>query len=389
MTTVQVPSRTKAGQFYEVTIALDGTPICSCPASFYPHRLTCWHVKYVQEEMMTNETSRALVPVVIQPPVALLHTQRDLDVIKETAAMVYAGGVSLPKELNSPEKVAAIMLYGLELGLRPMTAIQHLYLVDGKVAASAQVMAGLCMNKEKDIEFHVEQLDESICTIRMIRPSRHVNETRTITWAQIKTAGLARGNNLQYPEDRLTYHTMKRLCRLYAPDLINGLDEGVAVPGVTESQWRVEESDLYNEGDAPAIAQAVQAPPAPSTPAPAPPQPPDELTVAYMDLVAAHGAPAGVAVMDWAIEQWPGITGTKGRVDKTKLDGAQAMALVSEMRRYTRTGVARCAEDQHEGRYNEETTLLSCSVCGLAMEDAPFADPTETPEPVAQTALPV
>jgi hypothetical protein len=49
------------------------------------------------------------------------------------------------------------------------------------------------------------------------------------------------------------YHTTKRLCRLYAPDLINGLDEGVAVAGVTEAHepWPVDDG-LYNEGDAPA-----------------------------------------------------------------------------------------------------------------------------------------
>lgn len=254
---VSVPSRTTAGVSYDVVVGLDGTLECNCPASFYPRRGECWHLKFVREELeMTTEMSRALVPIVVQPPTALLHTQHDLDIINNTAAMVFAGGVSLPKELNTKEKVAAVMLYGLELGLRPMTAIQHLYIVEGKVAASAQVMVGLCMNKERDIEFHVEQLDATICTIRMIRPSRHVNETKTITWEQIKLAGLARGNNLQYPEDRLTYHTVKRLCRLYAPDLINGMDEGMAVPGVTESEWRVEAGDLYNEGDAPQLAPA-------------------------------------------------------------------------------------------------------------------------------------
>jgi hypothetical protein len=181
---VLVPSRSKPGAYYEVAIGLDGVLICNCPASFYPRRGECVHVKGVGKDIEMSNESTALVPITVRQPVALLHSQHDLDVIKETAAMVYAGGVSLPAALNTKEKVAAVMLYGLELGLRPMTAIQHLYIVDGKVSASAQVMAGLCMSKEKDIEFHVEQLDASVCTIRMIRPSRHVNEYRTITWQQ-------------------------------------------------------------------------------------------------------------------------------------------------------------------------------------------------------------
>ena len=237
--------------WYAVTRGVDYSLICSCIASFYPYRGECWHLNEARKVFGMTTESKALVPVVVVPPQALLPTQRDLDVINQAAAMVYAGGVSLPPELNTKEKVAAIMLYGLELGLRPMTAIQNLYIVKGRVAASAQVMAGLCMNKEKDIEFHVEQTDGEVCTIRMVRPSRRVNEAMTITWDMIKRANLAGGQNANYPEDRLRYHCMKRLCRTYAPDLINGLDEGVPVAGVTESEWRVEEADLYNEGDAP------------------------------------------------------------------------------------------------------------------------------------------
>jgi hypothetical protein len=249
---VLVPSRSKAGAYYEVAIGLDGVLICNCPASF--NYLECWHVKQVREDLMTNQTT-ALVPVKVAPSTSLLPTQHDLDIVQQAAAMAYAGAVSLPAELNTKEKVAAVMLYGLEIGLRPMTAIQHLYIVKGKVSASAQAMAGLCMNKEPDIEFHVDpRSDHMSCTVRMLRPSRHVDASLTVTWAQIQRANLAGGTNALYPEDRLRYHCIKRLCRLYAPDLINGLDEGVAVAGVTEAPhepWP-EDGGLYNEGDAPA-----------------------------------------------------------------------------------------------------------------------------------------
>ncbi len=145
------------------------------------------------------------------------------------------------------------MLYGLELGLRPMTAIQHLYIVTGKISASAQVMMGICMSREPSIQFHVKRTDAEACTIRMLRPSRDVDAELTITIQQIQKAGLMNNPmNQAYPEDRLRYHCIKRLCRTYAPDLINGLDEGVSVTGVTApAPWPVEDGDLYNEGDAP------------------------------------------------------------------------------------------------------------------------------------------
>lgn len=250
---VRVPSRKDPAVFYDVMVGLDGALQCTCPASF--RNLKCWHVADVQEEMnMTNQTTRELVPVVVSPSVELLPSSHDLDVVERAAAMAYAGAVSLPAELNTKEKVAAVMLYGLELGLKPMTAIRHLYIVKGKVSPSAEVMAGMCMAKERDIAFHIEELTAQKCTIRMVRPSRNVNEAYTVTWDQITRANLAGGTNANYPEDRLRYHCMKRLMRAYAQDLINNMDEGVVLPGLNEGEsWRptVVDSDFYNEGDAP------------------------------------------------------------------------------------------------------------------------------------------
>lgn len=251
--TVRVPSRSTAGVFYDVVIGLDGVLQCNCPASF--NRLKCWHVAYVQEELnMTTETSRALTPIVVKPSVELLPSSHDLDVVERAAAMAFQGKVALPEELKTQQQVAAVMLYGLELGVKPMTALRHLYIVKGKVSPSAELMAGLCMAKEKDISFHIEELNESVCTIRMLRPSRKVDAVYTVTWQQIERAGLAsNGVNKQYPEDRLRYHCMKRLMRAYAQDLLNNLDEGVVLPGLDENKpWRptvVDSSDLYNEGD--------------------------------------------------------------------------------------------------------------------------------------------
>jgi hypothetical protein len=374
MNTVRVPSRTHAGHFYDVSIGIDGSLICSCPASF--NHLECWHQRFVKEEMMTNEASKALVPVVVQPSTALLPTSRELDLVERAAAMIYAGGVSLPKELNTKEKVAAVMLYGLELGLRPMTAIQHLFLINGKLGASAQVMAGMCMAKEPDISFPVERLDAQVCTMRMIRPSRHLNEVMTVTWEQIKRAGLDRNPmNQQYPEDRLRYHVVKRLCRLVAPDLINNMDEGVPVAGLSDpGSWRedkaLDDSDLYNEGDQPMLAASVAAPQAPEKPAAAP----DELTAVYMQLLDARGKEAGLAVMAWALETFPQAAGKNGHLDRSKLTAGEGAWVLEEMRRYIKTGVARCPEDGHEATINPDTALMECSTCGYAMEQ---------PEPVA------
>jgi hypothetical protein len=249
-------SRTRAGLFnHRITVALDGAVLCTCEAGL--NNLTCWAVGQVKQELaMTTET--ALVPVKVNPPARLIPTREERIDIKETAAMVVAGAVSLPEGITKPEQAAALMLYGWELGLSPMTSIQKLYMVKGHIAPSAEVMAGIAMRAEPDIRILIEKLTETECTLILERPSRNLKAGYSVTWSQIERAGLARDNrdgspstNKQYPEDRLRYHCMKRLLRAYCPDLINNLgsasvSESIAAPEdddeVIDGEYRVNRS---------------------------------------------------------------------------------------------------------------------------------------------------
>lgn len=249
---------------YDVRLCVDGGLLCECPASF--NHLKCHHQEKARKVFMATTTDIALRPVALSPMANLMPSKEDMDLVKQAAQMVFSGKVALPTELNSPEKVAAVMLYGLELGLRPMTAIRHLYIVNGRVSPSAEVMAALFMKADERNRLIVEKLEvkagpngagiaSGVCTIRLIRPARNIDERLTVDWEQIKRAGLARDNNLAYPEDRLRYHCTKRLCRAYAQDLINGLDDGPAITAMTVEDApapAIDEAALYNEGDEPA-----------------------------------------------------------------------------------------------------------------------------------------
>jgi len=265
-----VGSRTRPGREYRVDLAIDNTPVCECEAFAFGR--DCWHSKLIREELKMSE-STALVPVSISVPQSTLPSERELSLIDKAAAMAYEGAVALPKELNTKEKVAAVMLYGWELGLKPMTAIRHIYIVNGRPQPSAEVMAGALMASEPDAVLSVTELTDQTCTMRIRRPSRNIEASYTCTWAEYEKTGLARSDvALKYPRDRLRWHTTKRILRIYAPDAINGL-ESVPHP-IPEAEYReLDATDLYNEGD----VQDVQAPPRPTNPPPAPPQPrPDD-----------------------------------------------------------------------------------------------------------------
>jgi hypothetical protein len=176
-----------------------------------------------------------------------------MKLIDRAAQLAFSGAIALPKELNTKEKVGAVILYGLELGLAPMSALKHLYIVNGKVQPSTEVMAGLLLSRHPDARLLVEELTNERCVMRLIWPSRQVNDTYIVTWEDIKRAGLDKNEVAQkYPQDRLRYHATKRLLRIYAPDVINGLDQGSPVidPEATpEDEEAIDDAELWNPGD--------------------------------------------------------------------------------------------------------------------------------------------
>lgn len=251
--TWEADSRSRPGLKHVIRLAVDGALICTCEAGNFK-QAECWAVQQVRKEIdaMSETQSREIVPVNLTKREALLPTERDMQLIDKAAQMVLAGAVSLPKELNTKEKVGAVMLYGLELGLAPMSALRHLYIVNGKVQPSTEVMAGLLLSRYKDARLKVDELTNERCVMRLVWPSRDVNDTYIVTMEDLKRAGLADGEVAKkYPQDRLRYHATKRLLRIYAPDVINGMDQGA--PIVDESAGQnaddIDEAELWNPGD--------------------------------------------------------------------------------------------------------------------------------------------
>jgi len=390
VTTAYVPSRTTPGMRYRVDIAIDGTPICTCPG--FEHHGHCWHAEAVKKEERAMKEETALLPVKPVVSAALLPSARDLTLIDLAAAMAYAGAVSLPKELNTKEKVAAVMLYGYELGLKPMTAIRHIYIVEGRLEPSAEVMAGLLLASEPDARLSVVELTEESCTMRIIRPAKGINETYTVTMADAEKAGLAKRDGwLKYPKDRLRWHCTKRILRIYAPDATNAI-EALEHP-VPEAEWReVDNSELYNEGDIepgeqqepvaevsaqPAVTASAPSPPdagaqqaardtagrpaavdaalPPSASAPAQPEP-----VAPIDLLNAIGKKYGAKAALEARAILPSLFGT---ADLLKIEPDQRREYAA-MLRVRLSNV----EHEHELAYGPAGHPL-CSRCGAPLEE--------------------
>lgn len=262
-----VPSRSQPGVRYRVVVGIDGEPVCHCAG--YEFRASCWHIEYVKEHLLSDENT-ALVPIKVEPPKAVLPTKDELGVIGLIArSVVSAKGHAVPSHIDSSAKAAAVMLAGFELGVKPMTALRHVLVVNGRTEPDAQLMAGIVQAHEPDARIEVVELTDESCTMRLVRPSRGINAEYTYTLDDAKKAGLVKGNNpwSLYPKDMMRWAAVKRLCRAYAPDLINAVGasigdgesivasvagEAPAAPTTfIDVESRVSREALYNEGDTP------------------------------------------------------------------------------------------------------------------------------------------
>lgn len=128
----------------------------------------------------------------------------------------------VPRGLRgSAPATAAAILYGREVGLPPMTALNMTYVVEGKPAISAEAMRALVLAAGHELEFV-----ESTGAVCRMRARRRGSETWTeLAW----TLDMARAAGLlgkavwkSYPRALLAARCSTELCRMVFPDVIHG-----------------------------------------------------------------------------------------------------------------------------------------------------------------------
>ena len=124
---------------------------------------------------------------------------------------------------DQPAAVAAAILAGREMGIGPMTALQHLYVVEGRPAMSAQLMRALVMAAGHT--FRVVESTSARCTVVGRRRGETVDR-EPVTWSgdEVRRAGLAgRGQWQKYPRQMLLARATAELCRAVFPDVLGGM----------------------------------------------------------------------------------------------------------------------------------------------------------------------
>lgn len=175
-------------------------------------------------EGTTSETS----PVAATMPQGfdMLHQQvRALADAHEYASAVCRTQL-VPKAYHGkPDDAAVAILYGAEIGMMPMQALQEVFVVNGKPAIYARTMAALL--KRHGYRFETVEDTPQRVTITGYSP-RGEQETSTWSIERATTAGYVRNTLYKTnPQAMLYSKALAEVCRRLAPDVLQGLSHSV------------------------------------------------------------------------------------------------------------------------------------------------------------------
>lgn len=134
----------------------------------------------------------------------------------------------VPRVLRGrPDAALAVMVYGHELGLQPMTALREVFIIEGTPSCSAKLMRALIYRAGHRLDF-VEVSRERVVVKgeRKVAPGdARSGAVATVSWEieDAKLAGLA-GKDVwkKYPRSMLCARATSELARLIFPDVTIG-----------------------------------------------------------------------------------------------------------------------------------------------------------------------
>jgi len=122
---------------------------------------------------------------------------------------------------GKPVDAAICMLYGAEVGLPPMTALNRIIVINGKPTLDSQGMAALIRGRGHSI---VGETSNESATVKGKRLDNGDEMSVTFTIDDAKRAGLVKnGPWTQYPSSMLWARAVSKLARELFPDVLMGM----------------------------------------------------------------------------------------------------------------------------------------------------------------------
>lgn len=110
------------------------------------------------------------------------------------------------------------VLAGAELGFGPVQSMNNIYIINGRIAISAHLMAN-AVKRSKKYNYKINQLDNTACRIEFFENGQSVGES-PFTIQDAKQAGTKNINT--FPRNMLFARAMSNGVRWYCPDIFSG-----------------------------------------------------------------------------------------------------------------------------------------------------------------------
>jgi len=158
-----------------------------------------------------------------------------------------------------------VVEYGFELGMKPVTALQNISVIQGKMALSAGLMLALAV--KNGVAFQVAENTDKRCRIIFTRNLNGVavKYDASFDMEEAKKAGLVKSGSAwdKFPADMLWARAVSRGIRKIAPDVVSGAYTPEEVQEFTAPEINppaVQAAPDVVEGE---IIHAADAPPTP------------------------------------------------------------------------------------------------------------------------------
>lgn len=144
----------------------------------------------------------------------------------EQLAQMLCKASILPAHFHGkPADVLVALMFGLEVGLTPINALQSVYVVHGRPGMYADAMVGLVLSSGKAEYFETVEATPEKATCRSHRVGSPEPRTLTITIEHARRAGWA-ATNKKYesePARMLAARAKSTLCKDMYPDVLRGM----------------------------------------------------------------------------------------------------------------------------------------------------------------------
>jgi len=203
----------------------------------------------------------------------------DIDGCFRFASVVHNSGLA-PKGLASPQAIMIAIQMGAELGMKPMTAIQNIAVINGRPSIWGDAMLAVCMKSNffdhESFRERIEEIDgvpTAFCTARRIGSPAI---TQDFSMDDAKKAGLLEKNTpwQTYEKRMLKFRARSWALRDCFPDVLLGLR------GAEEQMDCIDHSAAEAPETLDDLTEKLQGPPPPPLPGPPPPPLPADKTEA-------------------------------------------------------------------------------------------------------------